>query len=282
MGDFVIVQPEAVRGMIQVKQTLSDSAVRKGVKNVVRAKQHLLNVLWKNNPKGWKNGWVLPPSVFTAVVGFADEIGNNTGFYRRLMLQWSVRQRAYDRPNMEKTSMYILPSFIGSLERTFLYLVGRCNYVNQHYQIFDSVLKEENIYIQALLWQVFNVLREESHEMPPFSFPTDMKLVDEFHVLGFTKTVLNQDGTISLHRNDECTGLYYKTEKTNPADHAFHLTCESDGDLIPTGLLNTDLTPQTLFVKHGSTIDEYNQKEWVAGVMKAEKVKKAKKKNKQK
>jgi hypothetical protein len=27
-----------------------------------------LNVLWKDNPRGWVN-WALPPCVFTAVVG---------------------------------------------------------------------------------------------------------------------------------------------------------------------------------------------------------------------
>lgn len=32
MGDFVIVQPQAVRGMIQVKRTFSQTQVKKGVK----------------------------------------------------------------------------------------------------------------------------------------------------------------------------------------------------------------------------------------------------------
>jgi hypothetical protein len=47
LEDFVIVQPEAVLGMIQVKRTLrtgKDASLAKGIRQVVDAKQHLLDV----------------------------------------------------------------------------------------------------------------------------------------------------------------------------------------------------------------------------------------------
>src|SRR5262245_10568427 len=123
--------------MIQVKRKFSQGQVCKGLKNVVEAKQHLLNVLWRDNPKGWGN-YGLPPNVFTGIVGFQDEIGRNIRFYRKHLLDWSIRHRAYDRPNMEQTSMYVLPSFIGSLKGTFVTWPRRCNFWNQHYVLLSS------------------------------------------------------------------------------------------------------------------------------------------------
>jgi hypothetical protein len=259
MGDFVIVQPQAVRGMIQVKRTVSDGQVRKGVKNVVRAKQHLLNVLWKDNPKGW-NTWALPPRVFTAVVGFGDEIGNDTNFYRRLLLSWSIKQRAYDRPNMAQTSMYILPSFIGSLTTLFLDLDGPCNYWNQRYYVYNSYHQEANACIQAFLAKIYNVLGGEPHEMLPFAFPTEMKPVDDFHVLRITKAVSNADGTVTLHRNDKYRGSYRKAE--GPVDHPVHLISDASSRLTLTDLLKTDLAPKLLFMKRDAIVERFEMLKW--------------------
>jgi hypothetical protein len=229
--------------MIQVKRTLSDGQGRKGVRNVVRAKQHLLNVLWKDNPKGWGNNWALPPKVFTAVVGFADDIGNNTNFYRRLLLAWSIKQREYDRPNMEQTSMYILPSFIGSLTMRFVFLDGSGNYGNQRYFVFNSCHQGANVCIQALLWKIYNVLGGEPHEMPPFAFPSEMNPLDDFHVLRITKALCNADGTVTLHRNDNRIGTYRKAEGS--VDHQAHLNCDGTSHLTPTDLLKTRHSAQT-------------------------------------
>ena len=44
-GDFVIVQPQAVLAMIQVKLALNATEIEKGFKNVIPAKQQLLDVL---------------------------------------------------------------------------------------------------------------------------------------------------------------------------------------------------------------------------------------------
>jgi hypothetical protein len=259
MGDFVIVQPQAVRGMIQVKRTLTDASVRAGLKNVVRAKQHLLNVLWKENPKGWNN-WVLPPRVFTAVVGFADEIGNMVGFYRRLLLAWSIKQRAYDRRTMEQTNMYILPGFIGSLTTLFLFLDGPCNYWNQRYYVFNSYHNDLNTCIQAFLAQIYDVLGGESHEMPPFAFPTEMKPVDDFYVLRITEAIYNTDGTITLRRNDKYKGSYRKAESS--VDHPPHLIADASSCLTLTDLLKTDIAPKLLFVKRDAIVDRYEMIKW--------------------
>lgn len=160
------------------------------------AKQHLLNVLWKDNPKGWGN-WGMPPRIFTAVVGFKDEIEQNIGFYRKQLIARSVKHRAYDRPMMERTSMYVLPSFIGSLTGAFLMFDGPGNYWNQRYFALDSEHSGANISIQAFLAKIYNVLGGEPDDMPPFSFPHDLKPFADFYVLRITKAVRNPDDSLS-------------------------------------------------------------------------------------
>jgi hypothetical protein len=259
MGDFVIVQPQAVRGMIQVKRTFSQGQVKKGLKNVVGAKQHLLNVLWKDNPRGWSN-WGLPPRIFTAVVGFRDEVGKNIGFYRKHLVGWSVKHRAYDRPSMERTSMYVLPSFIGTLTGSFITLDGPCNYWNQRYVVLDSQHDEANICIQEFLAKIYNVLGGEPGDMPSFSFPHDLKPFGDFHVLRITKVVCNPDDTLTLHRNDKWTGRYRKAD--GPAKDVIHLISDDSPSLKVTDRLKTDIAPQELFVQRPSGVERYELIKW--------------------
>jgi hypothetical protein len=241
-----------------VKRTLSDGQVRKGVKNVVRGKQHLLNVLWKDTPKGWGD-WGLPPRVFTAVVGFGDTIGENADFYHRLLLKWSTKQRASDRPNMVPTSMYILPSFIGSLTTLCVLLDGPCNYGNQRYYVLHSYHNDINMCIQMFLWKIYNVLGGEPNEMPPFAFP-EMKPVADFRVLQITKVAFGPDGTLTLHRNDKWKGSYRIAD--GPTKDSVHIMCDASSKPTMTGLLQTDLAAKELFVKRPSTVERYALVKW--------------------
>ncbi|HEV3439743.1 MAG TPA: DUF6602 domain-containing protein, partial [Gemmata sp.] len=85
MGDFVIVKPQAVKGMIQIKRTLTKPQARKGILNVIKAKRHLLNE-YEDSPQLWPNS--LTPNVFTAVVGFDDKIGDDIEFYQNVLTGW--------------------------------------------------------------------------------------------------------------------------------------------------------------------------------------------------
>ena len=257
MGDFVIVQPQAVRGMIQVKRTFSQGQVRKGLKNIVCAKQHLLNVLWKDNPRGWGNSG-MPPQVFTAVVGFKDEIGRKTSFYRKHLLSWSIKQRAYDRPNMQETNMYVLPSFIASLTRLFMMKNGP--YWNHHYHVFNSIHKSANVCIQALLFTIYNELSRGLEERPPFAFPLEMKPFAAFHVLRIIKAEFNADGTITIYRNDKRRGHYRKAD--GATGQVVHLICDASLSLKVTDDLRGQLTPDELFVKCASGIERYEKFKW--------------------
>ena len=62
MDDFVIVQPEAVRGIIQVKRTFrtvaKENHLERGLQQAVAAKQHIsLIVLWTVSHTMWLIGF---------------------------------------------------------------------------------------------------------------------------------------------------------------------------------------------------------------------------------
>jgi len=256
MGDFVIVQPQAVRGMIQIKRTLTKTQVRKGIANAVNAKQHLLNVLWSTSTMGWGYpAWGLPPHVFTAVVGFADKVGDDPAFYHECLLNSYKRCLVYDRPETQATSMYVLPSFIGSLTSHFLFLDGPCNFRNQTYHRYDSIHGCDNICIQAFLYKFFQVFLQAAHEMPPFALPGDMKPLGSFPILQFEVPSIDAAGNLSLLRNDGWAATYRKTSTTGARQP--HLVLTDTGELQPTGLLHSDHTPQELFVGKEGTIEQY-------------------------
>lgn len=98
LDDFVIVQPEAVLGMIQVKRTFrggKDGALAKGVRQIVDAKQHLLDVTVQEKIRDMTANyggddskvkkfpeWGDMRPVFAAVVSFEDETDRELDTYR--------------------------------------------------------------------------------------------------------------------------------------------------------------------------------------------------------
>jgi hypothetical protein len=265
--DFVIVRPQAVRAMIQVKRTFTVGQVEDGLKNVIQAKQQLVHVLWIEQKKampGWA-GSPMPPRIFTGVVGFEGQVGKNLEFYRKTLLDWHTKHRACDRAKMIETSMYVLPGFIGSLKTFFLFLDGPGNFINQRYLAFDSEHSMEritpkrakksrkpqrvrkNICIQALLAKMYNVIGGEVSEMPPFAFPPGLRHFDAFSVLHFDLDLNLEQGTAALRRNDGWNAQYRRDD--GPVKDKFHVLCDPKGAVAQTELLHTDLTPQELFVK---------------------------------
>jgi len=280
-GDFVIVRPQSVRAMIQVKRTFSARQVEDGLRNVIQAKQQLVDVLLMEQRKdhpGWAGSNVLP-SVFTGVVGFAGQVGRNLEFYRTSLLKWHKKHRIHDRDKPTQSSMYVLPSFIGSLNKFFLFLDGRGNTINQHYLAFDSEHNMErvspkrstiggkphhvkkNICIQALLAKMYNVIGGEVSGMPPFAFPPGLGFFDEFSVLRFEISLNLEKGTAILHRNDGWNAQYRRED--GPMKDQVHVVCDLKGTISSTRLLRTDITPQELFIKrdmqNGSIVERYTR-----------------------
>ena len=278
-GDFVIVRPQAVRAMIQVKRTFTAGQLEKGLKNVIQAKQQLVDVLWLDQKRavpGWV-GWMMPPRVFTGIVGFAGQVGRNLEFYQNSLLDWHKKHRAYDRDKMEKTSMYVLPGFIGSLKTFFMFLDGPGNLINQRYLAFNSEhamekvgsnrstkggkkqMVKKNVCIQALLAKMYNVIGGEVSKMPPFAFPRDLQHFDFFDVLRLNIDVNLEKGAATLRRNDGWNANYRRVD--GPVKDQVHVLCDRQGTVSQTDLLRTDITPTELFIKRelqdGSIVERY-------------------------
>jgi hypothetical protein len=141
-----------------------------------------------------------------------------------------------------------------------LFLDGPCNYWNQRYYVFKSYHQGANTCIQAFLAKIYNVLGGESHEMPPFAFPTDMKPVADFYILRITKAAYNADGTVTLYRSDKYQGSYKKAE--SPVDHPPHLVSDASSHLTPTDLLKTDIAPKLLFIQRDAIVERYDMVKW--------------------
>jgi hypothetical protein len=254
MGDFAIVQPRSVKGIVQVKRAFNRKQVWRGLKNVIEAKQHLLNTMFTGQPDSQPSPGI-PPRIFTAVVGFEDELGSNTKFYRRQLVRWHKKHRVYDRKDMIETSMYVLPSFIGALNGSFLYLDGPGNFLNQFYFAYESEYGGKNLCIQALLAKMRDVWGADV-EMPPFAFPKDLPHHDCFAVLQVEKVEVDlANGTAKLSRNDGWTMNYAKAVPAT--ENRCHVVCEPDGKITMTDLLKQDIMSPVLWIKRpdGSGID---------------------------
>lgn len=177
LDDFVIVQPEAVLGIIQVKRTFSrvgkDNPLEKGLRQVVDAKQHLLDVLIQKRPKNAvavNMGDLLIP-VFSGLVAF-DETANAV-LEDAIIAQHSsyLIESRYDGTKVKhEIGMFLLPTFVGSLKG--LCADCRRNFKRQTYYLYNSLYQGRNLSLQLLLynmmWELQPVLTPETK---PFAFP---------------------------------------------------------------------------------------------------------------
>ncbi len=192
LDDFVIVQPEAVLGMIQVKRTFrsgKDGALAKGMRQIVSAKQHFLDVTVqerirestldyggdatrvKKHPL-----WSDRKPVFTAVVSFEDETDRKPETFREILMTTFGDNRCFVDAHAEfDTSVYALPDFIGSLKGVTL-LSGKRHIAEARYSIFDSVVGERNVGLQLFLAALTEAIFKFGIKRPPFSFPKDLNL----------------------------------------------------------------------------------------------------------
>jgi hypothetical protein len=104
LEDFVIVDPRAVRAVVQVKRSLTGPQLKEAINNLVGAKQHLLDSpFWpKRNPA----------DVFSAAVFFNDEIRPPASGVSRTYRNTLCRAMGNEEP-------LVRPDFIGSILRRF-------------------------------------------------------------------------------------------------------------------------------------------------------------------
>ena len=163
LEDLVIVEADAVRGIIQVKRTLDQNQLGKGLENTLKATSHYKNHLKKRG--------VLRPNFFSAIVGFAEGIG-----VRKQDGKPSETYRTeICRANPGRADAVWYPDFIGSLEGlTLLNTSENLNGVG--YQAIPSIHNNTNIALQVFLAQMSHKVLN-SGTQPSFSFPEGIPVI---------------------------------------------------------------------------------------------------------
>lgn len=177
LGDFVIVEPEAVLGIIQVKRAFNKVAdsdpLDKGLQQVIGAKQHLLDLLIQKRPKNAvaPNIGDLNRSVFSAVVAFDKAADVSLADAILARFNDHLEKKRFGNTEMNhNASIAVLPTFVGSLSGVSAF--ARRNYNQQTYFLYDVDAHQGNLSLQLMLYNLMSELME--HYAPltrPFAFP---------------------------------------------------------------------------------------------------------------
>ena len=161
LEDFVIVEPSAVKAVIQVKRAIDAGTLKKGLKNVLDATKHY---------KKYRIWGVNTSTYFSALIGFEDKLGLRNGKASN-----SFGSNICAGPlSREDAAWY--PDFIGSINGLFLTHTGdSIQYMG--YQIVESNHSGKNIALQAFLARLSaKILRFGLR--PTFSFPDGIEVVE--------------------------------------------------------------------------------------------------------
>lgn len=191
LEDFVIVQPEAVKGIIQVKRALrmgEDGSFNRGLQNVVTAKQHVVDTLRQSAKRQDPDMGFFSPTrpLFAGLIGVEDHLTESDPPYHDQLRSWRTKHQAYWQKMEQDTSIYVLPQFVGSLMGQFV--VGPdVTHLERKWFVFKSVHEGKNVALQYFLWMLSHVLWRKDiapdvDRFPLFAFPSEMKPVDEFSI----------------------------------------------------------------------------------------------------
>lgn len=197
LDDFVIVQPDAVLGIIQVKRAFNDGiagkpgSLAKGIKQVITAKQHLLDVVvqekidrqlvqYQGESPFVKRYPESPDfsrhTVFSAVVSFEDDTDKEIETYRQRLLEaYQQNHRFAYHESPYDTGVYVLPHFVGSLKHKCLYSAGN-SVAERQYWVFDSMHERFHIGLQLFLMATTELIYQHKKNLPPFALPEKYKI----------------------------------------------------------------------------------------------------------
>jgi hypothetical protein len=185
MDDFVIVQPESVLAMIQVKRTLrggKENSLAEGIENVAQAMQHVIDV--QHQSRETLAGGKMPKhptvyerlntfdGVFTAVVGFDGPSSSHARqTYQDALTNQYQASQAWEYEGAEyDTGVATLPDFVGSLQGTCLISFGH-DFTQKSYHVYPAKYGEKNIALQLFLFRLTQQLFDWRKRKPPFAFP---------------------------------------------------------------------------------------------------------------
>lgn len=165
LEDFVIVQPEAVRGIIQVKRTLTSKQLKSAVENVVEAKRFVRECATQMS--------VPLDKVFSAAVFFEDDIPEPVNktisdtYENQIVSHFS-----------EFKDGYTMPNYVGSLKHNSLFFSG-LNRQRMSYGIYHSVHNGKNAGLQGMLVSLSRAILPHGMQ-PRFQFPDDYQNCEHF------------------------------------------------------------------------------------------------------
>ena len=175
LDDFVIVQPEAVLGIVQVKKRLITSGtnpLKKGLENVVNAKRHVLTqMLRRKTELQFMNE--RSPRLVGAVIGFDGRTKADT-YWDYLDCEFAKHvafsnRMAFDVPGC----LYSLPNFVGSLNGRFC-LRQEFDKDGVMFRCYPSSVGRQNVAGQMLADICASLIwgdRYTNSSRPPFQYP---------------------------------------------------------------------------------------------------------------
>ncbi len=196
LEDFVIVQPQAVLGMIQVKRSFQANEFREAIDNITDGKRHFLETYFALNDSREH----LPSrDVFSAAVEFTTSNRQDDTFRDRLRdaYDWQSKYEDWKSKDVDGKDMQVhtrtwtLPEFIGSLGGKFAVKASRNEQTGiQVYQVFDGYHNDRNVALQELLIKLTSViwswssstLQKVSHEKPILAPTLDSPVKSAFAV----------------------------------------------------------------------------------------------------
>ena len=182
LEDFVIVQPEAVLGMIQVKRSFQANEFASAVANIVDGKRHLLECYFNANSSREH----LPTAdVFCAAGEFEESNRQNDTFCKRVSEAYEWQSHFIDHEKQKvQAKTWTLPDFVGAIGGKYAMHTARSEDDGVvTYQVLDGSRDSANIALQELLikltcviWTRTNtVLRQAAHAKPPLAPTLDYR-----------------------------------------------------------------------------------------------------------
>lgn len=178
--EFVIVRPEAVRGIIQVKRTLAGKEFEKGVRNIITAKQFILDVLLDSDPDILVLNACQP--TFSGVISFDASFPTQKTIAKLLATCREECDKLNRRDGFD-SSLHVMPHYVGSLSATFgmrYYHQSQMFFYNSFQPLED---KRCNIAISFLLMHAYREAKRNVATMtsdnPPLWYPDGTKPVFE-------------------------------------------------------------------------------------------------------
>lgn len=205
VDDFVIVPPESVVGIIQIKKTFTKAEIKSGIVNVVKARM-LLQILYNQIDPMRKPSHPFNP--FLAVIGIADDVGLDTNFYSELLQDWWEGELDSPHPGRH----YYLPHIIGSLRRCILY-----KSTDRHMVIYDNYHDGKNLFIQFFLHYFYEGYYKRAYN--DYTIPVHLPDVEPIHEITvplFQLAWCEAARTLTVTRTDQITFIYKNMGAVNP------------------------------------------------------------------